>query len=72
MHGNSGRVFGKEPGQRDRSATSITDPPEVELKRSEWWWRQVIVFSIGVAVGLFALWQVQEVRRRRQGGAAKS
>jgi hypothetical protein len=44
--------------------------PEVTLTNIEWVRRQVIVFAVGAALGIFALWQVQEVRRRRQGRAA--
>jgi hypothetical protein len=40
--------------------------PEVTLTHVEWVQRQVIVFVVGLAIGIFALWQVQEVRRRRQ------
>ncbi len=38
---------------------------------SEQWWRTLGVgFATGLVVGMFALWQVQEMRRRRQTRAA--
>lgn len=38
---------------------------------NEQWWRALGVgFITGLAVGIFALWQVQEMRRRRQARAA--
>jgi hypothetical protein len=43
---------------------------DVMLTNAEWWRRQAIVFALGAAIGMFALWQVQEVRRRRQARAA--
>ena len=43
--------------------------PGVKLTNDEWWRLVVVVFLVGFAIGIFALWQFQEVRRRRQGQA---
>ncbi|MBM3994913.1 MAG: hypothetical protein FJ303_12280 [Planctomycetes bacterium] len=40
----------------------IVPPPEPESP----WWRIGIGFFVGIAIGMFALWQIQELRRRRQ------
>ena len=37
-----------------------------KMSRLEWWRTLGVVFALGLAIGIFALWQVQEVRRRRQ------
>ena len=48
-------------------------PPEEErstLSDAQFWRMLIVSFITGVAVGVFALWQVQEFRRRRQARAA--
>ena len=43
-----------------------TNPP---LTAEQWWRALVVGFVTGFAIGLFALWQIQEMRRRRQARA---
>ena len=45
----------------------IDDDDDSPLTREQWWRALIVGFVTGLAVGLFALWQVQEMRRRRQG-----
>jgi hypothetical protein len=40
--------------------------PELGLGTVAWWRTIAVGFATGVAIGMFALWQIQEVRRRRQ------
>ncbi|MBI1831979.1 MAG: hypothetical protein HYR84_11070 [Planctomycetes bacterium] len=47
----------------DENVTTV--PPEITTESP--WWRIGIGFLVGIAVGMFALWQIQEIRRRRQG-----
>jgi hypothetical protein len=42
------------------------DDDENKLTREEWWRAVIVAFLAGLAVGLFTLWQYQEMRRRRQ------
>jgi hypothetical protein len=46
------------------------DPNDVKMTSREWWWRQTVVLIVGLAVGMFVIWQIQETRRRRQARAA--
>jgi hypothetical protein len=43
---------------------------EVPMSSQQWWRVTGVGFITGLMVGLFALWQVQEMRRRRQARAA--
>jgi hypothetical protein len=53
----------------------ITPPPEdpndVRMTSQKWWQTLAVVMAVGIATGMFAIWQVQEMRRRRQARAAK-
>lgn len=76
----TGAEFGKKEIKAqydvlDAYMASIKDPnlvpsdPEVPPSP---WWRIGGGFLTGIAVGMFALWQLQEVRRRMQTRAAKA
>ncbi len=51
--------------------TYLKNIPEEEFKLPDEpaspWWRIAGGFATGLVVGMFALWQIQELRRRRQG-----
>jgi hypothetical protein len=47
----------------------VEDPNDVKMTSTQWYRTLAIAIAIGVAVGMLALWQVQEWRRRRQGRA---
>ena len=52
-------------------AEIVNKPDTDDEETSRRWWRALIVgFITGFAVGLFALWQFQEMRRRRQARAS--
>ena len=44
----------------------IDDPKDPALTSEQWLRTMVVGFITGFAVGMFALWQIQEMRRRRQ------
>jgi hypothetical protein len=46
------------------------DTKEVPMSSRQWWRVTAVGFITGLLIGLFALWQVQEMRRRRQARAA--
>jgi hypothetical protein len=48
----------------------IEDPNDVKMTNTQWWRTLGVVFVLGLAIGMFALWQTQEMRRRRQARAA--
>ena len=48
----------------------LEDPNDVKMTSQQWWRTLAVVFALGVAIGIFALWQTQEMRRRRQARAA--
>jgi hypothetical protein len=48
----------------------LEDPNDVKMSRLQWWRTLAVVFALGLAIGMFALWQTQEMRRRRQARAA--
>jgi hypothetical protein len=48
----------------------VEDPNDVKMTSLQWWRTLAVVFALGLAIGMFALWQTQEVRRRRQARAA--
>ncbi len=43
------------------------DQPDPTISNADWWRLLAVGFITGLAVGMFAIWQFQEVRRRRQG-----
>jgi hypothetical protein len=47
----------------------VEDPNDVKMTSQHWWWTLAVVFALGLAIGMFALWQTQEMRRRRQARA---
>jgi hypothetical protein len=55
------------PPRQGRVVNPPPDNPKGDV--GEWpldWWRTVIVgFIAGLAVGMFSIWQLQEIRRRR-------
>jgi hypothetical protein len=48
----------------------VEDPNDVKMTSQQWWRTLAVVFALGLAIGIFALWQTQEMRRRRQARAA--
>jgi high-affinity Fe2+/Pb2+ permease len=48
----------------------VADPNDVKMTRLQWWRTLAVAFALGLAIGMFALWQTQEMRRRRQARAA--
>jgi hypothetical protein len=57
--------------EKQRNVQNRDLPKDVEIEKpGEWpldWWRTVIAgFIAGLAVGMFSIWQLQEIRRRRQ------
>jgi hypothetical protein len=58
------------PPELDRIVKDVGKDDEENKQTPEQWWRAVIVaFLTGLAIGLFTLWQFQEMRRRRQARA---
>jgi hypothetical protein len=43
------------------------DQPDPTISNADWWRLLIVGFIAGLAVGMFAIWQLQEIRRRRQG-----
>ena len=48
----------------------VEEPNDVKMSRLQWWRTLAVAFALGLAIGMFALWQTQEMRRRRQARAA--
>lgn len=48
----------------------VEDPNDVKMTSLQWWRTLAVAFALGLAIGMFAIWQVQETRRRRQARAA--
>jgi hypothetical protein len=48
----------------------VEDPNDVKVTSLQWWRTLAVTFALGLAIGMFALWQTQEMRRRRQARAA--
>ncbi|MBI3822078.1 MAG: hypothetical protein HY289_05280 [Planctomycetes bacterium] len=63
------RVIEQYRKANDPGMGGIPGFPDEEKKESPWW-RIGVGFLAGAALGMFALWQIQEMRRRRQVRAA--
>jgi hypothetical protein len=48
----------------------VEDPNDVKMTSAQWYRTLAVTGFVGLAVGMFALWQIQEVRRRRQARSA--